>query len=104
MIRNNTVKRSGKAGILFRPERGPGFTGDRCTVEKNIVIDTGDENAAAVDVQGTTSSLTFRGNELRETRGAAKRVGFRLGNDTKDIRLEDNNIEGFAMKVDDRRK
>ena len=33
VIRNNTVKRSGQAGILFRPERGAGFTGDRNTVE-----------------------------------------------------------------------
>jgi hypothetical protein len=104
VIRNNTVKRSGRAGILFRPERGAGFTGDRNTVEGNTVIDTGDETAAAVDVQGTTAGLVFRKNELKETRGPAKRVGFRLGKDTKDITLDGNTIEGFAEKVDDRRK
>lgn len=104
LIRNNTVKRSGQAGILFRPERGPGFTGDRNTVEGNTVIDTGGDEAAAVDVQGTTANLTFRNNTLKETRGAAKRVGFRLGKDTKDVTLDGNTIEGFATKVDDRRK
>lgn len=104
LIRENTVRRSGTAGILFRPERGAGFTGDRNTVEGNTVIDTGDETAAAVDVQGTTAGLVFRGNELRETRGPAKRVGFRLGADTKDITLDGNTVEGFAQKVDDRRK
>jgi hypothetical protein len=104
LIRSNTVKRSGQAGILFRPERGAGFTGDRNTVEGNTVVDTGGETAAAVDVQGTTANLVFRNNTLKETRGAAKRVGFRLGKDTKDITLDGNTVEGFAAKVDDRRK
>ena len=104
MIRGNTVKRSGQAGILFRPERGAGFTGDRNTVEGNTITDTGGEESAAVDVQGTTAGLVFRNNTLKETRGPAKRVGFRLGKDTKDIALDDNAVEGFAAKVDDRRK
>lgn len=104
LIRNNTVKRSGQAGILFRPERGPGFTGDRNTVEGNTVLDTGGDEAAAVDVQGTTANLVFRNNTLKETRGVAKRVGFRLGKDTKDITLDGNTVEGFAARVDDRRK
>jgi hypothetical protein len=67
------------------------------------VEDTGGESSAAVDVQGTTANLVFRKNVLRETRGPAKRVGFRLGKDTKDIALEGNTVEGFAAKVDDRR-
>jgi polygalacturonase len=104
LIRNNVVRRSGQAGILFRPERGPGFTGDRNEVVGNTVEDTGGESSAAVDVQGTTANLVFRKNVLRETRGPAKRVGFRLGKDTKDIALEDNTVEGFAAKVDDRRR
>jgi len=69
------------------------------TVEGNTIIDTGNEDAGAVDVQGTTAGLVFRKNELKETRGPAKRVGFRLGKDTKDITLEGNTIEGFAAKV-----
>lgn len=99
LIRNNVVRRSGQAGILFRPERGPGFTGDRNEVVGNVVEDTGNETAAAVDVQGTTANLTFRKNVLRETRGAARRVGFRLGKDTKAIALEENRITGFATPV-----
>ncbi len=104
VIRGNTVKRSGQAGILFRAERGAGFTGDRNTVEGNTVVDTGGEGAAAVDVQGTTGGLVFRKNTLTETRGPAKRVGFRLGKDTKDITLDGNTVEGFSAKADDRRK
>ncbi|MSR55951.1 MAG: right-handed parallel beta-helix repeat-containing protein, partial [Gemmataceae bacterium] len=98
VIRKNIVKRSGKFGILFRPERGEGFTGDRNLVEENTIIDTGDETAAAIDVQGTTANLVIRRNVLQETRGAAKRVGIRVGKDTKDIRVEENTIEGFAVK------
>ena len=104
IIRGNTVRRSGQAGILFRPERGPGFTADRNTVEGNTVADTGGEDAAAVDVQGATAGLVFRRNVLKETRGPARRVGFRLGKDTADITLDGNTVEGFAAKVDDRRK
>ena len=104
LIRNNTVKRSGQAGILFRLERGQGFTGDRNAVEGNLVVDTGGEEAAAVDVQGTTTGLVFRKNHLKETRGTARRVGFRLGKDTKDITLDSNAVEGFAVPVDDRRQ
>jgi hypothetical protein len=104
LIRGNTVKRSGQAGILFRPERGPGFTGDRNTVEGNTILDTGGENAAAVDVQGTTAGLVFRKNVLRESRGPARRVGFRLGKDTKDVTLDGNIVEGFAARVEDARK
>jgi hypothetical protein len=104
LIRNNTVTRGGQAGILFRPERGAGFTGDRNTVEGNTVIDTGGDEAAAVDVQGTTAGLVFRGNVLKETRGPARRVGFRLGKDTRNITLDGNTVTGFAKEVDDRRK
>ncbi len=104
LIRGNTVKRSGQAGILFRPERGAGFTGDRNTVEGNTIVDTGGEDAAAVDVQGVTAGLVFRNNALKETRGPGKRVGFRLGQETKDITLDGNTAEGFAAKIDDRRK
>ena len=74
LIRGNVVRRSGQAGILFRPERGRGFTGDRNTVEGNVVVDSGGEEAAAVDVQGTTAGLVIRGNELTETRAPARRA------------------------------
>jgi hypothetical protein len=104
IIRGNTVVRSGKVGILFRPERGKGFTGDRNLIEGNTVIDTGDETAAAVDVQGTTAGLVFRNNTLKETRGAAKRVGFRIGKDAVDITLDRNSTDGFATPVEDKRK
>jgi len=100
-IRRNTVRRSGVAGILFRPERGLGFTGDRNKVIGNTITDTGNETAAAIDVQGTTANLNIRDNVITETRGAAKRVGIRIGKDAKDITLAGNRVSGFATDVED---
>lgn len=41
---------------------------------------------------------------LTEPRGLAKRVRLRLGKDTRAITLDGNTVEGFAAKVDDKRK
>jgi len=47
--------------------------------------------------------LRFR-NRTETMKGAeAKRGGFRIGKDTKDITLDGNAVEGFAAKVDDKR-
>lgn len=100
VIRHNTVRGCDVAGILFRPERGPGFTGDRNLVEANNLTDNGGEAGAAIDVQGTTSNLSFIRNNLRETRGPAKRAGIRLGKETRTISLEANTIQGFAVEID----
>lgn len=104
VIRDNLVRRSGQQGILFRPERGPGFTGDRNEVVGNTIEDTGDENAAAIDVQGTTANLVFRNNTLKESRGPAKRVGIRIGAKASAIALVGNTFKGFANDVEDRRE
>jgi hypothetical protein len=57
------------------------------------------DDGIAVDVQGQTEAVTIAGNEIRETRGAEKRVGIRLGRETRDTRLDDNRIEGFAEAI-----
>jgi hypothetical protein len=89
---------------LFRPERGPAFAGHRNRLENNRVLDSGGEEGIAIDVQGETEALTFAHNELRETRGPAKRTGIRLGPKTGEITLEENRIDGFAVTVADPRK
>lgn len=43
-------------------------------------------------------------NRLRETRQPLARVGIRLGAQTRDIRMSDNQIEGFAVEVADLRQ
>ncbi len=99
LVCDNEIVGSGKAGVIFRPERGQGFAPHRNRLESNRIIDSGPADGIAVDVQGKTEAVTISGNEIRETRGSEKRVGIRLGSETRDIRLDDNRIEGFAEAI-----
>jgi hypothetical protein len=104
VIRDNEILRSGKVGVLFRPERGKAFAPHRNLLESNRIIDSGAKEGVAVDVQGETESIAIKKNEIRETREPMNRVGVRIGAQTSDVRLADNRIEGFAMPVEDLRK
>ena len=104
LIRNNEVLRSTTVGLLFRPERGEGFTATGNHIEGNRFIDSGPEDAAAVDIQGVTAGNILINNEIRETRGAASRVGIRIGAEAGENTLEPNVVEGFAEVVLDLRK
>lgn len=100
MIRNNDILRSGKVGVLFRPERGKAFAPHRNIVENNRIVDSGNADGIGVDVQGQVESITLRKNDIKETRDPAKRTGVRVGAETKDVRLIENLIKGFATPVD----
>ncbi len=104
IVRDNEILRSGKTGLLFRPERGEGYTAKGNLIEHNRIIDSGGEDGVAVDIQGVTAGNTLVRNEIRETRGPANRIGLRVGADTGDNTLQDNRLEGFATAVQDLRK
>ena len=72
--------------------------------ERNRIVDSGGEKGVAIDVTGETEAVTFVKNEIRETRKPLSRIGIRVGAETKDIRFEDNKIEGIAMPVSDLRR
>jgi Right handed beta helix region len=99
LVRDNDVTGSRKVGVLFRPERGKEFTGNRNRIENNRLVNNGAEDGFAVDVQGGTESIVFSGNEITETRGPAQRTAIRLGTETSDITLRDNRIQGFATEL-----
>jgi hypothetical protein len=103
LIRDNDVRRSGRVGILFRAERGRAFAPHRNRAEANRVHDSGGDDGIAIDVGGETEGVALVRNELRETRGPARRVGIRLGGQTRAVRLEDNRIDGFSVPVKDLR-
>jgi len=103
LIVENEVVRSGKVGVLFRPERGKDFAPHRNRVERNRILDSGPESGAAVDVQGQTQEVAIVGNEIRESRGPAQRVGVRLGKATKEIKLAENHFAGLMKDVEDLR-
>jgi hypothetical protein len=104
LIRDNTIRRSGEVGVLFRSEDGKSFAPHRNRVEGNRILDTGAESAVAVDIQGEVETITVARNEVRETRAPMRRVGVRIAEKTRDVRLVDNRIEGFAVSVADLRK
>lgn len=99
-IVNNDIVGSGKAGVLFRPERGKDFAPHRNLVENNRISDSGDASGIGIDVQGEVESITLKKNEVRETREPAQRIGVRIGAKTNDINLVENHIEGFSKTVE----
>jgi len=103
LIRGNVVRNSGEVGVLFRPERGRGFTPDRNRVVGNRVEDSGGDQAAAIDLQGTCQEVTLAENVVRETRSPAQRVGLRIGPEVGGVTLADNRFEGFSRELEDAR-
>jgi nitrous oxidase accessory protein NosD len=103
LIAGNDVLRSGKVGILFRPEHGKAFAAHRNRLVGNRVTDSGGDDGVAIDVQGETEGVALIRNDLRETRGPAKRIGIRLGSQAGEIKLDDNRTGGFATPVADLR-
>jgi hypothetical protein len=103
LVIDNDIRDSGLAGVLFRPERGPGFCGHRNQIVGNRILNSGGEAGIAVDIQGGTESIALKRNEIRELREPKSRIGIRLGRDTKDITLADNRIDGVKLALDDQR-
>jgi hypothetical protein len=104
VMRKNRIVNSGKAGILFRDEsRGRDFWPNRNLIEENAILDSGGEDGVAVDIAGKTRDIRIIGNEIRETRGPARRTGIRIARDVGALQIERNTIEGFAAAIVDQR-
>ncbi len=104
VMRNNEVLDSGKVGVLFRDDaRGKDFWPNRNRLEKNRIVNSGAEQGIAIDIQGKAQAISIVGNEIRETRQPAQRVGIRLGPGTSNIHRADNIITGFDTAIRDLR-
>jgi hypothetical protein len=103
LIRDNDIRRSREAGIRFRGG-SKAFAPHRNRFERNRIVDSGGEKGVAIDINGESESVVVVKNELKETRGPRSRIGILIGPETRDIRCEDNLIEGFAVPISDRRK
>jgi len=103
VIRDNDIIGSGEVGVLFRPERGYAFAPHHNLLANNRLRDNGPADGIAVDVQGEVADVEITGNDIRETRQPMQRIGIRVGAQTKDIRLVENSIEGFATSILDER-
>ncbi len=104
LMRDNEITNSTKVGILFRQDaRGRDFWANRNRLENNRVFNSGDENGVAIDIQGQTKETVIVGNEIRETREPMNRTGIRIAEESGEVKLVDNTIEGFATAVRDHR-
>jgi hypothetical protein len=103
LIRANTVRSSGKVGVLFRPERGRAFAPHRNRLEANRIFDSGPADGVGIDVQGQVEQLTIADNEIAESREPGQRIGIRIGPEARRIALKENRITGVATEIVDRR-
>ncbi len=103
LIRDNEISGSGRAGVLFRPERGKSFQPHRNRLEANRILDSGAAQGAGIEIQGEVEGIILERNELRESRGPAERVGIRIGEKVGKVTLKENRLEGFARSVLDQR-
>lgn len=103
LVVDNEIRDSGLVGVLFRPERGPGFCGHRNRIESNRIVNSGGDAGIGIDIQGGTESITLQANEIREMRQPMNRIGIRLGKETKNITLAENQIDGVKLALDDQR-
>lgn len=103
VVRGNKIQRSGTAGVLFS-ETEKGYSPDRNQLESNRIVDSGPENGVGIDVQGETDAIAISHNDLRETRQPLKRIGIKIGAQARNVQLNENRIEGFALNVSDLRR
>jgi nitrous oxidase accessory protein NosD len=103
LIRDNDIRRSREAGIHFRGGN-KAFAPHRNRIERNRIVDSGGEKGIGIDINGETEAVVLSRNEIRETRGRASRIGILIGAQTRDIRSEENRIEGLATPISDLRK
>jgi hypothetical protein len=96
LVVGNTVTGSTATGLLFRPERGPGFAGHRNRIENNTFIDNSSDKGAVVDIQGGTQDIELVGNRFVENRPGVATVSVRSGVDTKNIAVTGSRLEGVG--------
>jgi hypothetical protein len=105
VMRSNEISNSGKVGILFRDDsRGKNFWANRNIVEGNRILNSGADQGVAIDIQGRTSDIVIRDNQIHEKRAPASRIGIRIGEAAGDVTMSDNKIDGFAKPKLDNRK
>lgn len=101
---NNRVTGSGKVGVLFRDDRrGQDFWANRNTLENNVIENSGGEAGIGIDIQGQTKDTRLVGNQIRELRSPAKRIGIRIDAAAGAVELAGNSLSGLAQDIVDRR-
>lgn len=104
VMRDNTVRDSGRVGVLFRDDsRGKDFWANRNVLVGNRIINSGGPDGIAIDVQGRTRAIRLENNQLEERRAPESRIGIRIASEAGSVALRDNSMQGFATPLVDLR-
>ncbi len=105
IMRENTIRGSGRFGLLFRDESGGvDFYPNRNTIERNRIENSGGEDGVAIEIQGKPEGLKILDNEIVESRGPSSRIGIRIHAGVRSIELASNRVQGTAEAVVDLRE
>jgi len=103
-VRNCTIERNGKVGILFRAEVGEFRCGHRNRIEGCTIRDNGSqEPGVGIDIQGQTHDITIRDSRLENTANGRQRTGIRIGSQAGAVSLQGNTYQGCLTAVEDLR-
>ena len=104
VMRNNEIRNSGMAGILFRDDnRGTDFWANRNLVENNTIVNSGSNDGVGIDITGKTKDVRIVNNVIREERQPMNRTGIRIGKDVGAVELTNNRISGVRTEIADNR-
>jgi len=104
VVRDCTIERNGKVGILFRKEGGEFRGGHRNQIENCTIRDNGTkESGVGIDIQGKTQDIVIQNTRLENTAGQNQKIGIRIGDETERITLRDNTFENCPVQVEDKR-
>jgi hypothetical protein len=104
VIRDCTIERNGKVGILFRKEGSEFRAGHRNRIENCTIRDNGaKENGIGIDIQGKTQDIAIQNTRLENTEGRNQKIGIRIGKEADRIILQDNTFENSPVRIEDLR-
>lgn len=102
LIRDNDIRDSIEAGILFRGSGGA-FGPHRNRFENNRIVNSGGDNGVGIDITGNVDGLEIVNNQIEETRDARARSGIRIAPETGSVHVEGNKIIGVSVPISDAR-
>ena len=108
MVRENTIRRSGEFGVLFREHPAPRRDPHRNTFMNNTIEDSGTMGECiAVQMLGTAQGVVLEGNRICDTRpssSARNRIGIAVGSKITDLSMRGNTFENMEINIRDERE
>ncbi|MBT5874463.1 MAG: right-handed parallel beta-helix repeat-containing protein, partial [Candidatus Latescibacteria bacterium] len=103
-IRNCTIARNARCGILFRDE-GEGFlAGHRNTIESCTLRDNGgSESGIAIDMRREPYDVRILTNRFEDSGNDIQKIGLRIEEGVRRERIENNTFHNMETDIQDER-